>query len=69
MKVKALIEELQKLEAADECEVFVVIRHGVRLDPTVIGTEQARAYVSALNLIGRCVVLDTYVPMPGEIGR
>lgn len=65
MKVKAMIEKLQKLENAEECEVFVVTRSGVKLDPMCIGTEHGAVYVSALNGIGRCVMLDTYYP-PGS---
>jgi len=59
MKVKALIEKLQKLESAEDCEVFVIIRNGVNLDPLFITTDRSDVYVSAIDLVGRCVVFDT----------
>lgn len=60
MKVKDLIARLQKLEDTDECEVFVITRHGVNMEPNVIGTQCGDVYVVALSLLGRCVFLDTY---------
>jgi hypothetical protein len=64
MKVKELIAKLKKLEAADDCEVFVVTRSGRDMVPTIISTEHADVYVSAVEFVGRCVAFDTFPPRP-----
>lgn len=59
MKVADLIRQLQRLQDAQDLEVFVVTRSGPRLDPTVVYTVETEAYVGWIDGSGRSAIIDT----------